>query len=108
MKNTTDSIFETLANSIKATTKLMKKLIKLNAIWIDGGIRVYNQFSTPQVRLTHRIAKGDILSIEGDKLNDYNTGDNYEILECFGTINSAVLQVEVKNVETGEIKTITI
>lgn len=97
-----------LRDSIIRTAKLSSQLIKLNAIWIEGGIRVFNKYNDPKVKLTYRISKGYILSLDGDKLADYNTGDNYEIVECLGTIDSSVLKVELKSVETGETKTITI
>lgn len=77
----------------------------LNAIFIEGGIRIFNKYSNPKVKLTYRISEGDILSLDGDKLADYNTGDNYEIVECRGDIDYCI---EMKNVETGEIKIVNI
>jgi hypothetical protein len=87
---------------------VMKKPMKLAAVWIDGGIRVYNKHSTPQIRLTHRIAKGDILSVNDDYLSDYLSGEEWEVLECIGTIDSKILKVFLQNKETDEIKTISI
>ena len=87
----------------------MQRPMKLAAIWINGGIRVYNKHSTPQIRLTHRIAKGDVLSLDDeDRLSDYLSGEEWEVLDCIGTIDSRALKVILLNKETEETKTIDI
>lgn len=103
-QNSVGTMFDVLAEAMKPHTKLMK----LNAIWVENGLRVFNKYSDPKVKLTKRIAQGDILSLDGSSLVDYNTGDNWEITGLNGTLYNSVLQVELKNTDTGIIKTITL
>lgn len=105
MRTTIDLMHETLAKAMQPYTQLMK----LNAIWIEKGIRVYNEFnSLPKVKLTHRIAEGDVLSLDENTLVDYGLGDDWEVLQCAGTIDNRILQVKLQNINTQEIKTVTI
>lgn len=103
-QNSVGTMFDVLAKAMQPDTRLFK----LNAIFVYGGLRVFNKYSDPKVKLTKRIAQGDILSLDGSSLADYNTGDNWEILECNGTLNNSILQVELRNTNTGIIKTVTI
>jgi len=103
-QNFAGNMFDELAKAMQPDTRLFK----LNAIWVENGLRVFNKYSDPKVKLTHRIAQGDILSLDGSSLADYNTGDNWEIVECTGTLDNSVLQVELRNTDTGIIKTITL
>lgn len=107
MKDSTPEIdlFDFIGKSMQPN----KSLMELNAVWIEKGIRVFNEHSSQKIRLTHRIAKGDFISLNNDNtIKDYGTGEVYEILKCMGTIDNSVLEIEVKNIETEEIKIISI
>lgn len=103
-QNSVGTMFDILSKAMQPHTQLMK----LNAIWVEKGVRVFNKYSDPKVKLTKRIAAGDILSLDGSSLSDYNSGDNWEIVESRGTLDNSVLQVTLKNIDTDEIKTVTI
>lgn len=105
MQTVISAMYDSLARAMQPDTRLFK----LNAIWIEKGIRVYNEYNGyPNVKLTHRIAEGDILTLDESGLADYNSGDNFKILSCIGTIDNSVLQVTLKSIDTDEIKTVTI
>lgn len=104
-QNSVGTMFDVLAKAMQPHTQLMK----LNAIWIEKGIRVYNESnSLPKVKLTHRIAEGDVLSLDENTLVDYGLGDDREVLKCIWTLDNAILQVKLQNTNTQEIKTVTI
>lgn len=103
-QNSVGTMFDVLAEAMRPHTQLMK----LNAIWVEKGVRVFNKYNDPKVKFTHRIASGDILTLDGSSLADYNSGDNWEIVEANGTLDNSVLQVTLKSIDTDEIKTVTI
>ena len=103
-QNSVGTMFDVLAQAMQPHTQLMK----LNAIWIEKGIRVFNKYSDPKIKLTKRIAEGDILTLDGSSLADYNSGDNWEIVECSGTLDNAILQLTLRSIDTDEIKTVTV
>lgn len=103
MQMTIDLMYNSLEKCFKPDNQIMP----LNAIWLDKAIRVFNEHSTPQVRLVHRIAKGDILGLNDDGgICDYLSGEDWQILAVMGTVDSSVLQLQLKNVNSDEIKTV--
>lgn len=89
---------ETLFNSFIDLQKSFQKVMPLAAIWVTSPV------ITSKGR-TARIEAGDQIRVIDGWIVDIQDGNpaTHEVIECRGNIGNSILEMDIKNLETGEL-----
>lgn len=93
---------ESVLDAIVGITRLSTELMPLDAIWLEKPLQMANKRSI-------RIAAGDEVYVArlGILVDcDWIHSASHVITECRGTTYSTLLEIDVKDLKTGEILTI--
>lgn len=95
---------ESVLDAIVGITRLSTELMPLDAIWLEKPLQMEGKRSI-------RIAAGDkVMVFAGQLINCHESDPDLQathvITECRGTLYSTLLEIDVKDLKTGEILTI--
>jgi len=96
---------ETLFNSFIDLQKSFQKVMPLAAIWLKSSVVLAHGDIE---RITPRIEKGDRIRVDDGWIIDIEKDKpaTHEVIECRGNIGNTILEMDIKNLETGELSTL--
>jgi hypothetical protein len=92
---------ETIFDSFIDLQKSFQKVMPLAAIWLVAPV------ITSKGR-TARIEEQDKIRVEGGWIVDIKDGNpsTHEVIECRGNIGNTILEMDIKDLKTGELSTL--
>lgn len=93
---------ETIFNSFIDLQKSFQKVMPLAAIWLDKYVRIETK------NRTARIQTGDKIRVEDGRIVDIQDSkpSTHEVAECRGNIGNSILEMDIKDLQTGELSTL--